>query len=128
MLDTSIGTVDSEVVPPDAPAVSLSDVRLHVQSIDYSDDALLSMWIGAATQIFEEYTGRQLVTATRELLLETWPITMSTAVLPYRAPRIELPRPPLQTVVSVSYLDSVGNVVSIAENASPELGFVIEAP
>src|ERR1051325_7248454 len=101
-MDTRIDIVDSLITPPDALPVSLEYARQHVRAIDHSDDNMLEVWIQAATQYFEAFTGRRVGLATREVLYDTWPGTLLTT--PWRAPRIELPRPPLQEVVSITYV------------------------
>lgn len=60
-------------------------------------DGLIVTWIAAATAYFEEQTGRQLITAPWELWLDSFPPVDRF---------IELPRPPLRTVSSVTYLDA----------------------
>jgi phage conserved hypothetical protein, phiE125 gp8 family len=126
-MDTRIDIVDSLITPPDALPVSIEFVRDHVRAIDHSEDHLLELWIQAATQYFEAYTGRQVGLATREALFETWPGAMITT--PWRVPRIELPRPPLQDVVSITYMNSAGATVPFSDGASPETVYwTVEAP
>jgi uncharacterized phiE125 gp8 family phage protein len=80
----------------DAPALDVDDVKRQRRVSTSSMDDLFLLWIQAAQSLFEEYTGRQLTTAFWEYALDGFP---SQRV-------IELPRPPLQSVVSVVYLDA----------------------
>ncbi len=68
-----------------------------------SMDALFDLWIAAARQHFEEQTGRQIITATWEYWLTGFPAQGG----------IELPHPPLQSIVSITYDDSNGDEQTI---------------
>jgi hypothetical protein len=71
--------------------------------------------IDAAASYFEEQTGRQLLTATREAWLDAFPFAGASGT----AARIELPHPPLQKVLDVTYIDSTGVRRSFTDGASP---------
>lgn len=87
---------------PSSTPVTLGEVKDHaVVSID-SDNALLTGLLNSAVEQAQHMTGRQLVTATWELSLDAFPRGMN------RAAAIEIPRPPLQEIVSISYLDTDG--------------------
>lgn len=101
---------ESQIESSSRLALDLEWARAHVRSLNSEEDLLLESWIKAATQYFEEITGRQVLTATWELYLDAFPI----------ASRIELPHPPLQEVVSVEYLDG-DTAVSFTDGASPEV-------
>lgn len=78
--------------------VSRSAALLHLRVDHDDDDPLIEALIAAARQHVENVTWRALVTQTLELTLDAWP----------SGDRIELPRPPLQSVTSVKYIDSAG--------------------
>lgn len=90
------------------PALTLAYAKLHIRALGNADDTLIAVYINAATSYFEEQTGRQLITATREYWLDAFPFLGSSG----RDARIELPHPPLQSVVSVKYIDSTGTLQS----------------
>jgi uncharacterized phiE125 gp8 family phage protein len=83
-----------------APAVepiSLAELKLQAR-IDYSDeDALLALIIAAARAKCESYTGRSLITQTWAQMLDEFP-----------AFEIELLRPPVTAINSVTYIDTAG--------------------
>lgn len=86
------------VTPPAAEPVSLAEAKQHCRVDTADDDALIAALIVAARQYVEAVTWRQLITATYDLALDGFP----------RGPVIELPRPPLQSVTSVTYTDAAG--------------------
>lgn len=112
--------IDTEITAPTAAAVSLATARLHLRSLGTTEDDLVEAWVTAATQAIEEATGRQVMTATRELWLDRFPS--------YRQP-IELPRPPLQSVSSVKYIASDGTLTNFHDGGSPvTLYYDVKAP
>lgn len=102
LTDTLISTVAGG--SPAVQALTLAYAKLHIRALGSTDDALLSVYIDAAASYFEEQTGRQLLTATREVWLDAFPFVGASG----SGARIELPHPPLQSVVSVKYIDSSG--------------------
>lgn len=88
-----IDTMDHLVTGPVVEPLDLEEVKKQRRFSSTTLDTLFDLWIAAARQWFEEYTGRQTMLATRELWLGGFP---SCGV-------IELPHPPLQEVVSVKY-------------------------
>lgn len=80
--------------------ISLIEAKDHLR-VDLADeDALIAGLITAAREFFEDDTGRQLAAATRVLTLDRFPSSRHTP--------IELPRPPLRSVTSITYLDTGG--------------------
>lgn len=112
LTDSLISTVASSS-PLIAP-LTLAYAKLHIRALGTTDDALTASRILAAGSFFEEYTGRQLLTATREAWLEAFPFVGSSG----GNARIELPKPPLQSVVSVKYIDANG-VLQTFRGGSP---------
>ena len=102
LTDTLISTVATG--SPAVHALTLAYAKLHIRSLGTSDDALVTTYIDAAASYFENQTGRQLLTATREVWLDAFPALGASGM----DTRIELPHPPLQSVVSVTYLDGTG--------------------
>jgi uncharacterized phiE125 gp8 family phage protein len=91
----------SLITPPSILPVTPADLENHVKIDDPDTEApLLAIYLAAAVKIAQEqYLRRQLITATWQLCLDRFPIQQV----------LELPRPPLQSLVSAVYLDSGGN-------------------
>ena len=115
---------DSLITPPSVPALSLKYAQDHIRALGNVDANLVQVWIEAATSYFEEETGRQLITATREVWLDAFPFVGATGA----AARIELPHPPLQSVVSVSYVDADGVLQSMTGGSPVANLFRLSAP
>jgi uncharacterized phiE125 gp8 family phage protein len=79
----------------EALALDLTDVKLQRKVSNSSLDVLFVQWIRAAATVFEAQTDRQVMTALWEYALERFPSSRE----------IELPKPPLQAVISIVYLD-----------------------
>lgn len=86
------------VTAPALEPLTLDEVKDHLRLTGSAEDPLLDGLIVAARQSVETHLSRALLTQTRKLWLDRWP----------RAARIELPRPPAQTVTSITYLDADG--------------------
>lgn len=120
--DTLISTVAS--ASPAVLPITLSYAKEHIRALGTADDTLTTIRILAAASYFEEQTGRQLLTATREAWLDAFPFIGASG----GCARIELPKPPLQSVVSVTYIDSDGTLQSF-RGGSPEADlFTISKP
>lgn len=91
VIDTSLSLITGPSIEP----IDLDEMKKFRRFGSTSLDTLFDVWGSAARQHFEEQTGRQLLTATWEYALDGVP----------SGDQIELPRPPLQTVDSVTYDD-----------------------
>ena len=98
------------VTPPTQEPVSLIDAKLHLRVDFDEDDTLIASLISAARQAAETLTGRQFTTARWKQVLDCFPGPSLMGVpagqafsLPGHA--ILLPKCPLQSVVSINYLD-----------------------
>lgn len=91
---------DTLIDGPTIEPLDLAEVKKALKFTPTSEDTLIDMWISAARQYFEEQTGRQLLTARRSRRLACAPCQRS----------IELPFPPLQSVVSVRSEDDDGDL------------------
>ena len=84
--------------------VSLSRAKKHLEldgAADRIHDSHVSALVLAATKMAEDYTGRALTTQTWEMTLDSFPL--------YGDRSIWLPRPPLVSVTSITYVDSAGD-------------------
>jgi uncharacterized phiE125 gp8 family phage protein len=95
IIPSTLSLIEGPAIEP----LDLAQVKKHLRFSSTTEDTLLDGWIAAARQYFEEQTGRQVMQATWELWLDAFP-----------SGRIELPKPPLIDVVSVSYVSSDGLV------------------
>ena len=101
------------VTPPAGEPISLAEAKLHLRVDGGDDDLLIGSLITAARQAAETITGRQLMTARWRLVLDAFPGPLlmhagsgSSFSLPAHA--ILLAKCPVQSVVSVEYLDMNG--------------------
>src|SRR5690606_32636730 len=80
---------------PTSLPVTLEDAKVHLR-VDHDDeDGLITQYLAAATEWAEDFQGRAFVTRTYQLTMSRFPKTRP----------IYLPRPPLQSVTSISYYD-----------------------
>ena len=93
------------ITPPAIEPVMLGHAKRHARIDHDIEDALLATFIAAARQHGEHLTGRQFVEAEFELLLEAFPQGKGP---------IALPRPPLQAVTAVAYVDLDGEEQTLA--------------
>lgn len=95
--------------PPAVEPVSLSEAMLHLRIDPESDAAaaesdLIVALIKASRQWAEKFQNRAYITQTWNLYLDTFP----------NAGYIEIPKPPLQYVVSLDYKDSTGSTQTVS--------------
>jgi len=100
------------VTPPTAQAVTLDLTKQHIRVEDTESDALIGIYIDAATNSLA-YLGRALLPATFALDLDYLPC------------KIDLPMPPLQSVTGITIIDPDGNPATVdpsiyAVRLSPE--------
>lgn len=100
------------VTPPAGEPVSLAEAKQHLRVDGGDDDLLIGSLITAARQAAETKTGRQLITARWKLLLDAFPgpLMQSASGASFSLPRhaILLAKCPVQSVVSIEYLDMNG--------------------
>jgi uncharacterized phiE125 gp8 family phage protein len=89
--------------PPVAEPLSLEEVKLHcrLDETDVTEDSLLNDLIVAAREHVEALVSRALMTQTIQLVLDGWPAV------------IELPRPPVQSLSSITYTDYLGTATVV---------------
>jgi uncharacterized phiE125 gp8 family phage protein len=89
---------------PSAEPITLEDAKLNLRVDCDADDDLITALIVAARRWCEDYENRAYITQT---------ITAKTFWLP---DRIILPRPLLQTVTSVQYVDTAGDEQTLSSS------------
>jgi uncharacterized phiE125 gp8 family phage protein len=91
-----------------ADPVSLVEQKTHMR-VDHADeDALITSLITAATKHLETVMDRAFVTQTLRASLPCWPSTCRYGPESPAYGEILLPRAPLQSVTSITYVDSGG--------------------
>lgn len=114
--------------PADEP-LTLAEAKAHLRQTSADDDDLISALIIAARTAVEDITKRSLITQTLELTrdyCEPPSLVAGTPVTVFRPTVIYLPRPPLQSVLSVTYLDGEGNTVTLHDTTgSPQIDSAI---
>jgi uncharacterized phiE125 gp8 family phage protein len=92
----------SLITPPEPAQFNLTEVKAYLRVDGNDEDGVLLTLMEAAADLFTGETGRQVLEATYELILPAFPA---------RGASLVLPRPPLQSVTSVTYIDSAGGEV-----------------
>lgn len=90
---------------PEQEPVSLEDAKEHLRVEGEDEDALIAMKLAAARSELEETIRRAIITQTWRLKLDAFPDG---------AGDILLPRPPLQSVTSITYVDADGATQTLA--------------
>lgn len=90
---------------PASEPVSLDEAKDHLRVTGSDDDSLIASLITMARERAESICGRALITQTWELYLNEFP-----------AGCIEVPLPPLQSVVEITYTDTDGNIQTLASD------------
>ncbi len=85
------------IIPPAEEPVTLTDAKLHCKEETTAQDTLIQDAIVTARQYCEGVQNRAYITQTLAITLDDFPLT------PY-----ELPMPPLQGGVTITYLDEDG--------------------
>lgn len=112
------------VTPASGWPVTLTEAKQHLRVATDDDDELIQSQLEAATERVELETGRQLLTATWQLWLDSAPglsgsswgfetsLGGATAWLDagpwWNRLFIDVPRPPLVAVTSITYVDTTG--------------------
>lgn len=89
----------SLVTAPTELVVSVDEAKTSVRALTNvnDEDELIATLIAAATDRIETITGRALLTQTWDLKLDRWPLGA-----------IDVPKPPLRSVTSITYVDAAG--------------------
>lgn len=99
---------DYDLTLSSAPAtepVTVNDARKHCRIFTNDEDGMIEGWIVAARRYCESYLDRQLVSATWLLKFSEFPEV------------IYVPRPPLVSVTSISYVDTAGAAQTLSASA-----------
>lgn len=101
-----------QTVAPTVEPITLDEAKLHLRVDDPSEDALIESLITAAREQAEEFTRRQLCTATWRMKLDWFPCDPNE----FGRSEIVLPKPPLQSVTSITYVDADGATQTLSSS------------
>ncbi len=103
-----------QVIAPATDPITLGEARQHCRITMVEDDGLLVGYLIAARTHVETHLRRALITQTWDFTIDhDWPQERRAGVL---RDQIVLPKAPLQSVTSISYVDTAGNVQVLAAN------------
>lgn len=112
------------VTPPAIEPVTTAEAKLFLRLDTAADDALVTTLIAAARRQVEQILARALITQTWNYLLDAFPwgplplgYVLGTSERIPTTPWLELPKAPLQSVVSLKYLDGAGTLQTLAGSA-----------
>lgn len=88
--------------PPTHEPVSLEQAKRHLRVDDAESDALIRSYLRAARAWCEDYAGRAFCRQTITLKMSSFPAA------------IQIPRPPLVAVSSITYVDTAGATQTVA--------------
>jgi uncharacterized phiE125 gp8 family phage protein len=92
------------ITAPTEPAVSLAELKSHIQNAADEQDADLQLKLDAAIEYVEGETRRALVTSTWDLYLDRWPDRGC----------LDVPLGNLQSVTHIKYTDSAGALSTVS--------------
>jgi uncharacterized phiE125 gp8 family phage protein len=104
------------IAAPAVEPVTLFEAKVHLRVDTDAEDVLLAALIRAARVRCEQFTHRAFVTQTIRYTMDTLPEIDGDWLTPERTlwADVELPRPPFQALVSVSYADHNGTDYALA--------------
>lgn len=98
-MDALLASQVTIITGPAEEPFDTDSAKLDARVDHDTEDALIAEYVTAARQYVENETWRALVTQTLEAAFDAWPSGNA----------LVLPRPPLQSVTSVTYTDSNGD-------------------
>lgn len=91
---------------PASPAVSTSDAKAHLRVTNSDEDSVIEAIVAAAVTHVEDVSGRALFT-------QTWTATFDG----FPDGDLVLPRPPVASVTSITYVDEEGATQTLSSGA-----------
>ena len=82
---------------PAAEPVLLAEAKMHLRVENDEENALISILSQAAREMIEQRIGRSLITQTRTIKMDHFPLCSDTILLPYG---------PVQSVTSIKYFEN----------------------
>lgn len=92
---------------PAIEPVSIADAKDHLRVSGNDEDAYISSLITAARQQVENTCGRALITQTWDMWVDQFPYSMDY---------VDIPKAPLQSVTSITYVDTAGATQTLSSS------------
>ena len=117
------------VTPPALNCVSVADAKAHIRVFHDADDSVIAGHLWTAMLACEDRTKRAFMPQTWQLVLSQWP-GRTPALGPeisqdpqayWRSNHFEVPKPPLVSVVSFQYFDTMYNPYNMTQVGPPPL-------
>lgn len=110
--------IERTTVPQTEP-VTLQEAKDHLRVDGSTEDSLISSLIAAARQHLEETVSRSFVTQTWKLYLDDFPVSKLVHIpwgeyMDIEKRAILLPRPPVASVTSITYIASDGTTQTLS--------------
>lgn len=93
------------VTGPTSEPIALADAKAHLRVDHSADDALITDLIEASRRWAENLAACALITQTWDMFLDAFPYGVPGRVTYLSRAPIELPKPPLQSITSIQYVD-----------------------
>lgn len=90
------------VTPPAVEPLTVAEAKAQSHVLHSAEDGLIAIYLQAAREWAEGFTGRAFVTQTWDLIQDAFP---------YGA--IRIPKPPVQSITSVQYVNGDGVVTAV---------------
>jgi len=118
------------VTPPVTTPISVADAKAHSRVLYSADDQLIAGYISSATIQCQQITKRAFMPQTWTYSLEHFPgrsnptgyQLLSEPNRYYSFNHIEVPLPPLQSIVSFTYMDTQGNLYNMQQGYTTQVG------
>jgi uncharacterized phiE125 gp8 family phage protein len=110
------------ITAPTSEPLTLDEAKSHLHVDHTTDDALIQIYLAAARDDCERWTGRAFMPQTWELTLDQFPTG-----------EVLIPKPPLQSVSSIKYDDASGTEQTLATSqytvdSVSQPGWVVPVP
>lgn len=122
-LTREIDADDYVITGPTIEPVDLDEFKRSQRITTTSEDTLIDTYLAAARTHIEQLIGRHTIAVTRERRFESFPY--SNTVMPFPVGVVELPYPPLLSVVSLTY-ESEGSPDEVTLEEGTD--YVVQAP
>ena len=90
------------IAPPSVEPVTVEEVKLNCHITHDDEDTIIAHWIRTGRELAEQYQWRAYLTQTLQVAYDNYPLFPLT-----------IPRSPMQSLVSVQYIDDAGTTTDI---------------
>lgn len=110
------------ITAPASEPVTVAEAKAHARVVSYDDDDYIATLITAARERLESDTRKALITQTWELHLDAFPIQLPGFGLYEQT----IEKVPLQSITSLTYIDTEGNEQTLVEGTDFDVDTVSE--